>query len=280
MQGFIPHRVFESHPDSHLTIEPIYDRNVIMGSIQKRRRRSPIWTLPTEDFQALVYRSKSIKEVLEFFGISGAGGSYLTFMKRAKEDDIDLSKLPSMNPGELLRGFRRDAISLDKVLTKRSTYDTSQLKRRLITEEVLKNECSICKMGPEWNEKPLLFRLDHINGINDDARLCNLRLVCPNCDSQLDTYCGRNRTKNRRVIKNCKDCGKKLSKHAGERCRSCNSSLPKPTKIEWPSDKDLLAMVEASNKLQVSKTLGISEMALRRRLKQRCGVEPRPYRKV
>ena len=33
--------------------------------------------------------------------------------------------------------------------------------------------------------------LDHINGIGNDHRLENLRIVCPNCAGTLDTHCGR-----------------------------------------------------------------------------------------
>jgi single-stranded DNA-specific DHH superfamily exonuclease len=35
--------------------------------------------------------------------------------------------------------------------------------------------------------------LDHINGINDDNRLENLRFLCSNCDSIQDTYKSKNR---------------------------------------------------------------------------------------
>lgn len=35
--------------------------------------------------------------------------------------------------------------------------------------------------------------LDHINGINNDNRLENLRIVCPNCDATLDTYKSKNK---------------------------------------------------------------------------------------
>ena len=65
------------------------------------------------------------------------------------------------------------------------------LKRRLLTNGILKNECSICNLGNEWNGKPIVMRLDHINGDSTDHRKENLRMVCPNCDSQLLTYCGK-----------------------------------------------------------------------------------------
>ncbi len=32
--------------------------------------------------------------------------------------------------------------------------------------------------------------LDHVNGVSDDHRLENLRIVCPNCAATLDTHCG------------------------------------------------------------------------------------------
>jgi 5-methylcytosine-specific restriction endonuclease McrA len=47
--------------------------------------------------------------------------------------------------------------------------------------------CSICGMPPIWNGKELTLILDHINGVNNDDRLENLRWVCPNCNQQLPT---------------------------------------------------------------------------------------------
>jgi len=53
-------------------------------------------------------------------------------------------------------------------------------------------ECAWCEIS-EWRGKRLVLHLDHINGINNDHRLSNLRLLCPNCHSQTDTYCNRRR---------------------------------------------------------------------------------------
>ena len=50
----------------------------------------------------------------------------------------------------------------------------------------------MCGQGPIWMNKKMSLRLDHINGINDDNRIENLRIVCPNCDATLDTFSGKN----------------------------------------------------------------------------------------
>lgn len=67
------------------------------------------------------------------------------------------------------------------------------LKRLLIKEDVIQNKCFCCGIDPIWNNKPLVFVLDHINGVNNDNRLENLRLLCPNCNSQTETFSGRNK---------------------------------------------------------------------------------------
>lgn len=51
----------------------------------------------------------------------------------------------------------------------------------------------ICGVSDTWNSAPLVLIIDHINGDANDNRRANLRLLCPNCDSQLPTYKARNR---------------------------------------------------------------------------------------
>lgn len=56
------------------------------------------------------------------------------------------------------------------------------------------NNCMVCgQSGDDWNGKPMTLIVDHIDGKSDNNLLSNLRIVCPNCDSQLSTYKGRNK---------------------------------------------------------------------------------------
>lgn len=73
------------------------------------------------------------------------------------------------------------------------TYaNISRLKERLIRANLLEYKCHKCGIT-EWQNEPIALQLDHINGINNDHRLENLRLLCPNCHSQTDTYAGKNK---------------------------------------------------------------------------------------
>jgi hypothetical protein len=66
------------------------------------------------------------------------------------------------------------------------------LKKRLIRAGLLVNCCSVCGLRPEWQGQLLVMILDHINGDRSDNRIENLRLLCPNCNSQQPTFAGKN----------------------------------------------------------------------------------------
>jgi hypothetical protein len=72
---------------------------------------------------------------------------------------------------------------------------------RFLKKHILKEQnycCKICEMNNEWNGKPIVFILDHIDGDASNNQRNNLRLVCPNCESQLDTYKSKNKNSARK----------------------------------------------------------------------------------
>src|SRR5687768_5680423 len=84
--------------------------------------------------------------------------------------------------------------NLDKVLSGEIKLKSRHnLKQRILREKKLPYICTICGNIGEWNGMRLVLHLDHINGINDDDRLENLRFLCPNCHSQTDTYAGKSK---------------------------------------------------------------------------------------
>ena len=79
----------------------------------------------------------------------------------------------------------------EEVFVENSDYARHHIKRRIIEESLIPYQCFNCGNIGEWMDKPLPLILDHINGVNNDNRIENLRFACSNCDSQLETYKNR-----------------------------------------------------------------------------------------
>lgn len=73
----------------------------------------------------------------------------------------------------------------------KANYSPKAFKKDILKEQ--DNVCAICGMEPVWNNKELVFILDHIDRHATNNKRNNLRMICPNCDSQLDTYKSKNK---------------------------------------------------------------------------------------
>ena len=69
-------------------------------------------------------------------------------------------------------------------------YGKTALKAHLM--RMTDNKCAICGIK-DWQGKPLVKDLDHIDGNHLNNTLENLRLLCQNCHAQTPTYKGANK---------------------------------------------------------------------------------------
>jgi hypothetical protein len=150
--------------------------------------------LNNDDVKLCCKNALTMSEAYRLYLENNETVGFNTFVRVSKE-------LGCYNPNKSGKGTSKQTPKVfstqDIIDGKVPTFQTNKLRKRLLKDGLFKEECCICKLT-EWNGKPIPLELDHINGINNDHRLCNLRIICPNCHAQTDTYKGKN-IKNARV---------------------------------------------------------------------------------
>jgi hypothetical protein len=141
-----------------------------------------------------VRSSFSIAQVLRILHLSPTGCNYKGMYTHFSRLGVDTSHFTGQGH---LRGKTHSwtpARPLAEILVKNSSYgNIKHLKRRLLEAGLLVNRCYECGLEPLWQGKLLVMVLDHINGDPFDYRIENLRLLCPNCNSQQPTFAGKNK---------------------------------------------------------------------------------------
>jgi hypothetical protein len=174
-------------------------------------------------------------------------------------------------------GLRRPQVPLSEVLVEGSTYHRGHLKRRLLAEGLKSPRCELCGQGEIWRGRPVALVLDHINGVPDDNRLENLRIVCPNCAATFDTHCGR-KNRSEPVWRACLRCGvdfvpanpsrRYCSQYCGRRWDRSGRSRPSTRKVERPPHDQLVAEITATGYEAAGRKYGVSGNAVRKWLRQ------------
>lgn len=146
-----------------------------------------------QDFINAVKRSNGIRETLSKLGLQPTGGNYKTFHNCAERLNLDTSHFAGQG---WRKGSKVPVIRgrlLEEILVPNSPHkSTHSLKLRLIRERIFKERCYECGLT-EWNNQKIPLELEHINGVNNDNRLENLTLLCPNCHALTSTYRGKNK---------------------------------------------------------------------------------------
>lgn len=222
-----------------------------------------------EELENVVKESYSYADVLRKLNRTIFGSAYHTLKKYLKIYNINTSHF--LGRGHLKNKTHNwhPKIPLKNILIANSSYSSMfNLKKRLLKENLLIYKCYECGLF-EWNNKPISLQLHHINGIHNDHRIENLCLLCPNCHSQTDNFTSKKTkekiTNKKRKIKLC-ECGEEIC-NSSTICKACFNKT-RPTKIDWPPIENLINLVNKSSLLAVGKILGVSDNAVRKRIKK------------
>ena len=214
-----------------------------------------------KEIKDILNESKSLKESILKFGYKRANsGTYNIIKKECKLRNIDIPKYNYF--GEGLIEFIKKEKDNSEIFIENSDYSRSSLKKRIIRDYLIEYKCSGCGLD-KWNNKYISLHLEHINGINNDNRIENLTLLCPNCHSQTDTFSG----KKNKIFYYC-ECGKEILKKS-KKCVKCSNiaKSKKQRKVKRPSYNILIKEIEKLGYTGTGEKYGVSDNSIRKWIK-------------
>jgi hypothetical protein len=141
-----------------------------------------------ETLKTLWKNSRTMRKISIDCGFKASGGNYQkSLLDRMETFGMDKNHFDCVR------------VDNDKIFVVESKHTSSRnIKRRLVRDFDWPYEWNKCKNVHfvekdgvlTWMNEPVVLHLDHINDINNDNRIENLRFLCPICHSQTSTYRG------------------------------------------------------------------------------------------
>lgn len=251
-----------------------------------------------------VAASDSIMDVIRWFGKKQTGSLHNHLSRLIKVQELDTSHFTYRKNNDNRSYSKRK--TADDILVLIADPLAPRVPNKYLTRALLERgvpyECDECGTS-EWRGKPIILDVDHIDGNPLDCRLENVHFLCPNCHRQTPTYgskkaspvspeqkiceCGRKKQAKSKICSvcyaerkaqqgvkaQCQQCPATTSSTNGKLCADCYHKStkrilrPDRERIVWPSMEELLELVQSSNYVQAGKTLGVTDSAVRKRLK-------------
>jgi len=233
--------------------------------------RSQIYNIDSKTFADYVKNSNTFTDILRKCNLENKGGNINTVKRRVKKENINIEHIRIGRNHNLGKVFTNQRITKQEAITN-CFISNSKTKRgtiKLLLQRYKLKDYKCCNCGCEntWNNKPLSLQLDHINGINNDNRLENLRFLCPNCHSQTETFAGKIHKK--RYF--CDKCKTETSGYSNFClkcsliCRGLNNR-----KVDRPSKETLEKEINENTMVSLGKKYGVSDNAVRKWCKNYC----------
>ena len=224
-----------------------------------------------QELQSFLDQSESLQSFMSKMGYStSAGSNTQTAHYIIEKYNLDLSQLQINRNNAIIKKKKKrkkNKEELEKYFVSHSTLKRYNIRKIIIANNLIPYVCSFCGNDGHWLDKTLALELDHINGINNDNRLENLRWLCPNCHAITDTYCGKNiKNKSEKIENRCEICGQVISKRA-KKCIKCyhQTELYKEQHSkECPVDRQKLKdLIRNHSFLSIGNMYNVSDNAIR-----------------
>jgi ssDNA-binding Zn-finger/Zn-ribbon topoisomerase 1 len=140
------------------------------------RKKYTLWT--KDKLENVVSDSYSIAEVLKKLGLRPTGGNYSNLKRNIKLFGLNITHFVGQAWNKGLHkplGNLKGKAAIRKCILKEVGY-----------------KCEDCGLT-NWRDKPLTLELEHIDGDSSNNSRENLKILCPNCHSQTDTFRNRRR---------------------------------------------------------------------------------------
>jgi hypothetical protein len=228
-----------------------------------------------EQLREAIAASVSWADTLRRLEYRSAGGNWKTLKKYAELWSVSTAHF---DPDAVrLRAFRNPPTPLEQILVEDSTYSRNHLKDRLYSAGLKQRRCELCGQREMWRGRRMALILDHVNGVPNDNRIENLRILCPNCAATLETHCGLKNRK-QRMPRQCLLCGLDFFPNYRRQrycSRECGSRwdrsgilrrVPrfKSRRVVRPPYEQLLREIGETSYAAIGRKYGVSDNAIRK----------------
>lgn len=211
------------------------------------------WNL--ERIKEVIPQCINFTEVLEMLSIPRQGNNSNTLKRLLDENNIDYSHFTGR-----ARVYNNTSTSISEYLSNRVKITSGKLRIKLLTEWLKENKCEICGIT-KWLGNPIVCQLHHIDGNNQNNNLENLQILCPNCHSQTENYCGSANVNKTKYY--CKDCGKEINK-GSVYCTICSHKHTRKVKDRPSKEKLLQDFKELKSFVKIGAKYGVSDNSIRK----------------
>ena len=206
-----------------------------------------------EEISQAISNSNCYADVFRNLGLKVNGGSYSWLKNLINSFELSTNHFSR----EYLTNLKLVERDYKLPLVNGKRLKSLELKKHLLLNSV-KYQCNCCGIA-EWMGKSISLDVDHKNKNCHDNATNNLQFLCPNCHRQ-KTHQEQQKNNNK-----CEKCNKKINKKS-RFCKSCALlNIKRNFKINWPSDEQLSAKVWEMPLTSLSKELGVSDNAIRKR---------------